>query len=409
MVRFGRKKVEKAVRPANASTAEVPPPQGVSMPPGGYGPPTASLSAWDATKFKIQLKMAKNRVEIQRGKKENEIESSRRLIAQHLSANKVPLARIQAERVLRELSQIRAFDVVETMVELLANSNNALGTHHSFDTLPGDIKEAMASVIYASKILNVPELVTVVGLLRDKFGPAVVDPIMNLQGPYVTHVNGILATSLDCGAPDGYLVMEELTRIAVENGINWVPPAEPESLDSHYAAYQQSPYGGPPSNMPPPPGPYGGGHNYGGGGFHSMQASAPPVYFAPTTNIPGAPGPTNMPWMNNVSNIPGAPGPTNMPWMNNMSNMPSAPPAPSAPPFDPSSQVTGSLYPAPGAYTGTRNNDFNPHPSAPPADGLAPSAPPFPDSAPDLPGAEFLTDDALEAKYRNIRDNYKQQ
>lgn len=405
MGRFGRKKAEKAVVPANSSAgppaAGGPPGGGVPVGAGGYGyggcpaPGYAIPSAavpWDATKFKIQLKMGKNRVEIQRGKKDNEIEGLCRVIAQHLATNKVTLARIQAERVLRERSQIRALDVIETMIELLANSKNVFSMHRTFDTLPGDVKEATASVIYAANILSVPELLTVVDMLRMHLGPGIVDPIGKLEGPYITHINKILATSLDGGTPDGYLIVEQLTRIAAENGVEWIPPAEPELLDSHTPYHPpQHPHN--PPNFPPPP-------SFGGGGTGGyMQGSAPPVWpHGGASNIPGMPAPSG-----GMPGIPGMPGMHDvhgMPGMQGMSHVPSAPPAPSAPPFDPSAHATGSLYPSPGGYSGYR--DLGPDPSAPtapPADGVTPSAPPPPD-------ADFLSDDALEAKLRNVRDNY---
>lgn len=411
MGRFGRKKPEKAVVPANSPAPPPPaggaPPLQGGMAPMHYAPPTPP---WDATRFKIQLKMGKNRVEIQRGKKDNEIEGMCRTIAQHLATNKVTLARIQTERLLRETSQIRALDVVETMIELLANSKNAFSMHRTFDTLPGDVKEATATVIYAANILNVPELVTVVGMLRAQLGPGVVDPIIQLQGPYIVHINKTLASSLDSGTPDGYLVMEELSRIAAANGVDWVPPAEPERLDSHTPYRPPQNHHHPPS-FPPPPSGFGGGGmggmggGAGGGGYPHMQAPAPQNWdYGGPCNIPGMPAPTGhmggMPGMGGMHDLHGMPG---------MGHMPSAPPAPSAPPFDPGAHATGSLYPTPGGYPGHRGIDMDASaPPAPPGDGMAPSAPP-PGPGEMGSDADFLSDEALEAKFRNVRDNHSRQ
>lgn len=396
MGRFSRKK-EKSVFPANAPPTGQPPNCPPAPPMNGHYQtvmPSMEMPTkpWDGTTFKIQLKMAKNRLQIQRGKKENEIDSSRRTIAQHLSSNKVTLARIQAERVLREQNQIRAFDIIETMVELLANSNNAIGMHRMFDSLPGDVKEAAASVIYTANKLNIPELQTVLNILRGHFGAGVVDSLIHLQGPYVIHINKLLATSLDGQAPDGYLIMEELTKVAAEHNVNWIPPAEPEALDSHSAHYQHG-------QGFPPPGPNGGGGpgmGFGGGGYPHPQVAPSPYDFGPPSNIPGMSGP---------------PDPMGMPWTAGASSVPSAPPAPSAPPFNPGAGMGGSYYPPVHRDIKIDDNRSGlPAPSAPPAEDLRPSAPPPP---PDMmsgpPGADFLSDDVLEAKLRNLQDIHKRQ
>lgn len=318
--------------------------------------------------------MAKNRIDIQRSKKDNEVDAARRLIAVYLSESKEPLARIHAERILRERSQLEAFDIIQTFVDLLAASNAVFSMHRDFDPAPIDLKESVASLVYASARLNIPELHTVTDMLRAHFGPSVTDPLLRLEGPNVVFVNKLLARNLERGAPDGYRVLEELANIAAEHQLSWIPPPEEINLD-HPGDGSGS----------------GGGHGGGGSGYYrpermpygtsGVEPSAPPQFAShQPMNIPGHnPYDSALPY-----GIP--PGVSS-----EASAPPSAPPPPAAP-FDPSGGASGTFYPFPGS-------DINgPGGYAPPSQGGFPPPPP-------PPPASFLNDDALEAKLRNMQDN----
>ena len=311
--------------------------------------------------------MAKERISIQHGKKDNEIDATKRVIQTHLSANKETLARIQCERVLRERTQVEAFDVVETFIELLANSNTVFSDQRDFDTASTDIKESVASVVYASSRLNIPELRNVKNMFRNHFGAAVIDPLTRLEGPHTQHINKVVARTLEGGPPDGYLVLQELEKIAKEGNISWMPPPEYGDLDPSggHGYYRPSPLAKPhfvpgmpnyPSAPPsaPPSDDYGG--SSGGGGGGGMM------------NIPG-----HNPYPGAGYGIPGM-GPSG--------------PAPTAPPpFDPSSGAAGTFYPPPAGPGG----GYGGHGAAPPP----PAAP------------AFLNDDALEQRFRNVKDSRK--
>lgn len=334
-------------------------------------PPVAAPIPWDAGRFRIQIKLAKSRIEIQHGKKENEMDQQRYTIAEHLRNNKEPLARIHAERLLREQTQIQAFDVLRTFLELLTNSHNIFNVQKDFDTAGSDIKESVATVVFASSRLNVPELQNIVEMFRNHFGAAIIDPIKRLEGPHVKHINPTIARNLEGGAPDGHIILQELTKIASDYGVQWIPPPEFNDLDGRAPndpmQYRPVPLyqtggGGPPHGPSAPPGD---GYGGGGGGFS----------YAPT-NIPGHnPGfPASAPY----GNIPGYDS-----IANTASPAPSAPSAPSVPdtgPYDPSMGAPGTLYP-----TGP--------PTAPPDDGYPPAPPP----------ASFTDDDDLGARLRNLQ------
>ena len=334
--------------------------------PVPVAPTVTAPPQWESTRFNVHLKMAKNRIDIQRGKKENEIEATRNLIAGHLAANKEPLARIQADRVLRERVQLDAFDMVITFVNLLSDNNSVFKVQRDFDTAPTNIKEAVASVVYASGRLNVPELHVVTDMFRSHFGATVVDSLLRLEGPHVPLVNKILARFLEAGTPDGVRVLEELTNIAKEKQLDWIPPPEDIDLDrGPYGASDPSYYRPMPMMFPPGGGP-------GGPGVPPPPTGGPGGYGAPM-NIPGHNPYGAAPPFGGISDTASSP-----------SIPPSAPP-PTAP-FEPPGMGGDGAYPYPG-----------PPPSSQGGSGLFPPPP---------PPASFLSDDALEAKYRNIRDNY---
>lgn len=315
--------------------------------PPPYRPPN-----WDSPRFRVQLKMAKSRIEIQRGKKDNEITAMRRTIATHLREKKDPLARIQCERVLRERSQVIAYDIVDTCIEMLASSDNMFMNSNNFDTIAHDVKLAVASTVFASSRINVPELVPVTNMLRNHFGAHIIDPIVQMDGPNIKFINKLLAQQLSGNPPDGHLILKELSKIASEHGVNgWEAPAEENDLSVLYQHghgggndFNHPPYG-PPGGPPPPYGPPGGpgdmGPGFGGGGggggaYYNPSAPDPSVLnsskFSPPSNIPGQ--------------SHGGP-PFGM--------------QPSAPPFNPSGSVTGSFYPPSDNPEGMRQIDDQLH------------------------------------------------
>lgn len=350
-------------------------------------PPPPAQVAWDAKRFKIQLKMAKGRMEIQRGKKDNEINSTRQQIAEHLNAGKDPLARILCERVLREKNTVDGFDIMTTYVELLGSSHTVFSVQRDFDATSTDIKESVASIVYASTRMNLPELHQVTNMFSSHFGAHVIEPIGRREGNNVQYINKLLAAKLEGGTPDGYLILEELSTIAKEHNLSWIPPPEPEAVN----------YGGGSGNFGSGGG--GGGPSYYVPAPHPTNippnASAPPFDYAsaPPMNIPGP----------SYSNMPPFPGGGGMP------------PQMAAAPFDPSSNAPGTLYPsAPPSFDPYATNA---PPGAPP--GSLPSAPPSappPLDQPHGPGGldplpppsgSYMDDDALERKFRNFQDNQR--
>lgn len=332
---------------------------------------------WNAVKFKVELKKAKSRLEVQKGKKENEVSSTRYLIADQIRSKKESLARIHVEKVLRARTELESYETVMTFADLLASQHLLFQQISDFDSCGEDLKQSVASLVYSARRLNIPELHTVTSMFCSHFGNHIIEPIAQQQGPNVKYINKTLARKLDSNPPDGYLILNELDAIARENGLKYEAPPEDSHLDGGNGPSDPGYYRPvrPPMNVPG----MGGHNNHFGGpgnGGGDMGMMPPPI----PMNIPGMPGPPPLPPMSDPYGNSFSQSPYSM------SNPPSAPPsappaphAPSAPPpsFDPSHNATGTLYPYP---------DMNP---------------------PNIPGSanpDFLSDDVLTAKYNSLKD-----
>ena len=81
----------------------------------------------------------------------------RREVAGLLRANKQDNARIRVEAVIQEQKMLRAYDIIEVFVELLAVRVELIAKSKD---IPPDMLEAVSSVVYAAQRIQV-------GLLED--------------------------------------------------------------------------------------------------------------------------------------------------------------------------------------------------------------------------------------------------
>lgn len=352
--------------------------------PGGAGPvapvapvapvqPVQHIPPWNGGKFKIQLQMAKTRIEVQRTKRENSIVNNRRTAADHLRAGKDELARIYAEKTLRERAQLEAFDIVTTYLELLIENARLIGNLRGFESALPDVKESVASLVYASKRMGVDELPEAARMLSAFLGSDVLEPIAagDERSPHLHCVNRLLSIKIDSTTPDPALVRAELIRIAAEHNVDWTAP--PDTFGGVQPPYNPNPYAGPP---PSAPGDFGGG-GYGGGGDggggYAGYNTAAPVNPSAIPGMPAANAPPIYPSAPAAYAPGGAPPPQSF--------------APAPPSFAPSPP---SFAPAPPA--------FAPAPVAPPA---YPEIPP-PDAPPPAGGGD--TDDFM-ARFNKLKNN----
>lgn len=173
-------------------------------------------------KCKITLQMAASRLKILKNKKDTQIKQLRRELAQLLESGQTQTALIRVEHVVREEKTVAAYELVGIYCELIVAR---LGVIDSQKTCPNDLKEAVASVLYASKRLtDVAELADVVKHFSAKYGKDFVSAAVGLQPD--SGVSRLLVDKLSVKAPDGPTKNKLLKEIATEHNVTW----EPETL-----------------------------------------------------------------------------------------------------------------------------------------------------------------------------------
>ncbi|ESQ54292.1 hypothetical protein EUTSA_v10027451mg, partial [Eutrema salsugineum] len=155
-------------------------------------------------------------------KKDTQIKQLRRELAQLLESGQIQSATIRVEHVVREEKTVAAYELVGIYCELLVAR---LGVIDSQKTCPNDLKEAVASVLYASKRLSdVAELADIVKHFSAKYGKDFVSAAIGLQPD--SGVSRLLVDKLSAKTPDGPTKMRILMEIATEHNVTW----EAESL-----------------------------------------------------------------------------------------------------------------------------------------------------------------------------------
>merc|ERR1719389_836288 len=143
----------------------------------------------------------------------------RREIAELLAAGKEDSARIRVESVHREENLLVAFELLELFCELLSVRIAMIAQERS---VPDDMREAVASAIYAAQRLpELPELVTVRGCLAQKYSK---EFAMQCNSPVTCEEKGVstkFVQALSVAAPSGAQKFDLLVGIAAEFGVAW--------------------------------------------------------------------------------------------------------------------------------------------------------------------------------------------
>ncbi|CAG7900479.1 unnamed protein product [Brassica rapa] len=180
-------------------------------------------------KCKTALQMANSRLKILKNKKEIQIKQLRRELAQLLEAGNTPTARIRVEHVVREEKTVAAYELIGIYCELIVVR---LGVIESQKNCPIDLKEAVASVLFASQRLSdVPELSEIVKQFTTKYGKDFATSAIELRPD--SGVSRLLVDKLSVKAPDGPTKVKILTEIAEEHNVVWEAQSfvEPDPRD----------------------------------------------------------------------------------------------------------------------------------------------------------------------------------
>ncbi|KAJ9551245.1 hypothetical protein OSB04_015290 [Centaurea solstitialis] len=154
-----------------------------------------------------------------RNKKGIQITQMKKELAQLLESGQDRTARIRVEHVIREEKMVAAYDLVEIYCELIVAR---LPIIESQKTCPIDLKEAIASVIFAApSCSDIPELPDVKKQFTAKYGKEFVSAAIELRPD--SGVSRMLVEKLSVVAPDIQTKMKVLSAVAKEHNINWDP------------------------------------------------------------------------------------------------------------------------------------------------------------------------------------------
>jgi vacuolar protein sorting-associated protein IST1 len=175
------------------------------------------LYGFQETKLKSHLKMAVHRIQLQVNKKTAAVKHAKREIATLLAETKDEKARIKVEHVIREDFTIESLGLLELICEL---SHERVKYIASEKQCPMDLREAVASLIWAAPRVEVEELDEVKKQLTLKYGKEFAEDALN-NSPR-NPVNQRLFQKLSVTPPSAFLVIRYLEEIAKEYEVEWV-------------------------------------------------------------------------------------------------------------------------------------------------------------------------------------------
>ena len=163
--------------------------------------------------------MAVTRFQIAANKKSALAKQQIREIALLLASQppKEEKARIKAEALIRDDNTVEAYEILQLTCELLAERINLVS--HSRDC-PPDLISSVSTLIWASAIVDVPELIEIRRQFRFKYGKEFDEDAMQNVGGVI---NERVAAKLSVQPPSAYLVQTYLEKIADEHEVQWKP------------------------------------------------------------------------------------------------------------------------------------------------------------------------------------------
>ena len=248
------------------------------------------------SKLKSHLKMAVHRIALQVNKKTAAQKHAKREIATLLAEMKDEKARIKVEHVIREDFTIEALGLLELLCELTHERSKYIASEK---TCPPDLKEAIASLIWASNRVDVAELDEVKKQFTLKYGKEFSEESINNAA---NTVNVRLFQKLSVTPPSAFLVIRYLEEIAREFEVEWIstdlglpkttntqPPSQPSQSQTQMGSTSMISHdgrvmGSSSSKVAPMPvGGYDGASSSGAGADMYLPMSSPGGYTITTT------------------------------------------------------------------------------------------------------------------------------
>ena len=172
---------------------------------------------FNASKCKTALRLCVGRVKLLRNKKAHAVATLKREIGDLLNAGKEDSARVRVEAVLREEATLEAFEVLDLFCELLVVR---LPLIESTKDLPADLKEAVATVVYAARRVAdaIPELKEVRAQFAGKYGSQYVAACGEDATAGACGVSELAMRKLALAPPSAEARLEALRAVAAERG-----------------------------------------------------------------------------------------------------------------------------------------------------------------------------------------------
>ena len=163
-----------------------------------------------------RAQMGRNKVLVQQKKLENEI-------SELLSQGREEKARIKAESLVHLQKMETAYDILETLTELIQTRMQYISESSE---CPPDLVTPIASVIYASKRLQIPEFKTALRQFNAKYGVSFTNSHADNESGQVT--SNLVEVLLITPPKEGE-IFDLLVYIAQKHNVDWIPPRKPQT------------------------------------------------------------------------------------------------------------------------------------------------------------------------------------
>ena len=173
------------------------------------------ITYYDKNKLKVLLRTAVSRMSMSMNKRNNQVSADSRQVALLLQSHKDESARIKVESILAAKSLVSALEILQLMCELLAAR---LTLVDSVSAVPEDLEEAVASIIYCSTRIDIPELNDIAKQFAAKFGKEYAARHVNNDAH---KVNPRLIDKLSVHPPDFDVVIGFMQECATTYKVEW--------------------------------------------------------------------------------------------------------------------------------------------------------------------------------------------
>lgn len=172
---------------------------------------------YDENKLRSRLKMAVQRIKIHVNKKEVEIKMLKREVATLLGEDKEEKARIRVERIVKEDFTMESYLLLELWCDQVYERSKYMS---SMTECPVDMKEALCSIIWGGKRVDIEEFTEIKNQISKKFGS---NFIKQAESDDCPSVNIRLREKLKYDPPSALLINNYLCEIAKEFNVDWTP------------------------------------------------------------------------------------------------------------------------------------------------------------------------------------------